>query len=304
MNKLILLFLTLSSLSCNNLNPHDPNPGSIEISERLSAGTKICVIGDSGKASTGQALVAEALKNEACDQVRHTGDIIYPNGLDSIDDPEFDKRFYSYYKDIMDAGVPFFMAQGNHDYKKNPSVWLDLAKKFEMIKAPSLYYANIYGDLCFVTIDTNSKFKSQDKWIRNFKSENSKRCNLTVAFGHHPRYSSGKHGNAQYFVKLFLKYSIVGKFDGYIAGHEHNQEDYGIKKGTHHLISGGAGEFRFMKKESPVWAEAKLGYLILTVDYENDHPTLPYEFVRIDENTGDRSIVHTGKLMHVSNTKE
>ena len=294
--KLALCFFTIFIItSCNDLNPRDPDPGNIEVSEKLLVGTRICVIGDSGKDSKGQLLVAESLKNENCDQVRHTGDIIYPNGLESVNDPEFENRFYKYYKEMLDSGISFYMSQGNHDYRKNPSVWLDLANKYEMIKAPSLYYANIYEDICFVTIDTNSKFWAQNSWIQDFKSKYSEQCKLNIAFGHHPRYSSGVHGNAQFFVKLFLKNSVIGKFDGYIAGHDHHQEDYGVKKGTHHLITGGAGEFRTVNK-SPVWAEAKLGYLVLTVDYEDENPVLPYEFIRVDEVSGERSVVHSGKL--------
>ena len=55
-----------------------------------------------------------------------------------------------------------------------------------------------------------------------------------------------------------------------------------------------------MKEESPLWAEAKLGYLVLTVKYVQGVPTLPFEFIRIEDNTGERVSVHTGELKTLS----
>jgi predicted phosphodiesterase len=296
MKKIMLVTALIFITSACYKIPNDPNPGKIIKHEKLSEGHKVCVIGDSGKKSKGQRLVADALMKEGCNQVRHTGDIIYPSGIKNPEDPEFMERFYNYYSPIMDAGVPFYMTMGNHDYKLNPAAWLELNNRYEMIKFPSMYYMDIYEDICFVSLDTNSQFTKQYKWVNKIRKENQEKCKLTLAFAHHPLYSSGKHGDAILQFKLFLKKTIEGKFDAYFAGHEHNQEDYGVKKGTHYFVSGGAGEYRYIKTTPPVWAQAKLGYMVFTVHYTNNQPFLKYIFYSISDTTGEKRIEHTGVL--------
>lgn len=295
MTKGILLgSLAILGLSSCYKIPNDPNPGQIIQHQKLKEGHKVCIIGDSGKHSKGQRLVANALKKEGCNQVRHTGDVIYSDGIKNPDDPEFKKRFLDYYQPIMNDNIPFYMSMGNHDYRLNPAAWLELNNRYEMIKFPSMYYMDIYDDICFVTLDTNSQFTKQYKWVKKIKKTYDQNCKLQLAFAHHPLYSSGKHGDAILQFKLFLKKTIEGRFDAYFAGHEHNQEDYGVKKGTHYFVSGGAGEYRYIKTTPPVWAQAKLGYMIFTVHYSNDQPFLKYKFYSIDEETGAKKVEHTG----------
>lgn len=297
MNNILILLISTSFLmtSCFNI-PDDPNPGLIINHAALPDGHKVCVIGDSGKKSSGQALVAKALLEENCDQIRHTGDIIYPDGIKSADDPEFKSRFYDYYKPIMDKGVPFYMSVGNHDYKLEPEAWLEIAKKYETIKMPSMYYMDIYEDICFITFDTNSRYVEQKNWMDRIQKDYTSKCSFTLAFGHHPRYSSGKHGNAFLFVKKFLNAAVKGRVDTYIAGHEHNQEDYGMKDGTQWFVSGGAGEFRYIKGKPPVWAQAKLGYMIFTLHRDEKSPYMKYYFYRVHEETGVKTLEHYGAL--------
>ena len=282
-------------ISCEMPGEENFRPGKVTIEKRLPQGHKVCVIGDSGKKSIGQELVAQALNQEGCDQIRHTGDIIYPNGLSDADDPEFNERFYHYYKPLMDKGVPFYMSMGNHDYHKKPDAWLELAKRFDMIKFPSRYYLNIYGDLCFLMIDTNARLISQMSWMKELKEQYSNTCKGILAFGHHPRYSSGKHGNAKFFIKEFLKRSIEGEVHAYFAGHEHNQEDYGKVNGTHFFVSGGAGEARKLKKTPPLWAQSSLGYQVFTIHYNNNIPYLRFTFYSVDTD-GVKKVEHTGEV--------
>ncbi len=287
----ILLILT----SCYKI-PNDPNPGKIISHDKLKEGHKVCVIGDSGKHSPGQKLVANALKDEGCNEVRHTGDIIYGDGIDNADDPEFIKRFYNYYAPTMDQNIPFYMSVGNHDYKKNPAAWLELDKRYEMIKFPSMYYMDVYQNICVITLDTNSQYTKQYKWVKKIKNDYKDKCKLFLAFAHHPLYSSGSHGDAIILVRKFLKSTVEGKMDAYFAGHEHNQEDYGLKNNTHYFVSGGAGEYRTIDTTPPVWAQAKLGYMTYTVHYTNDNPFLKYNFYSIADKTGEKKLEHSGVL--------
>ncbi len=147
---LVLFSSSLLSISCNQVtapsdgqNPNSTppvangeNPQSSENPKNTDTSSltelKICFLGDSGQDNEEQYLVASFLEKEGCSQVRHTGDIIYPSGIKSADDPLYQERFYLPYKNILQT-TPFYLVLGNHDrYKKggaNPNAWLDVAKK-------------------------------------------------------------------------------------------------------------------------------------------------------------------------------
>ena len=59
----------------------------------------------------------------------HTGDIIYPSGLNSAEDPNFSKNFLEPFKEIFNKKISFFLTLGNHDHKKEPKAFLEIASK-------------------------------------------------------------------------------------------------------------------------------------------------------------------------------
>lgn len=293
----LFVFITSCLISSCFKGPVDPNPGTETKYPKLVEGHKVCVIGDSGKGHAGQDIVAKALKAEGCDSVRHTGDIIYNDGLKNRNDPEFEKKFYKQYGSMIEAGIPFYMSVGNHDYKLKPETWIELAKEYEAIKLPSMYYFDIYDNICFITIDTNSRFIEQNSWFKSLKKKYKKQCKLTLAFGHHPRYSAGKHGDAIYLFKLFLDTIIDGKVDAYFAGHDHNLEDVGTLKGTHYFVSGSAAEIRPLRRKIRNWALAKIGYMTFTIHYSSENnPYLKYYFYSVNKRTAKTTLERQGQL--------
>jgi len=263
---------------------------------KLTDGYKICVFGDSGKNSKSQRLVANQLNTANCQQVRHTGDIIYSAGVENENDPKLQSHFLDYYGSMLDKQIPFYMSLGNHDYKKNPMAWVDVAKLYDAIKFPSNYYFDIFGDICFLTIDTNADFFEQMLWIKQLKKTYAKTCKLTLAIGHHPLYSSGKHGNANLITRIFLEYSLEGYVDAYFAGHDHQLEDLGEINGTRYFISGAAGALRKLSENTPAWAVSKLGYQVLKVVYENGIPKMKFIFKTVDSKTGELRSSHNGMI--------
>jgi hypothetical protein len=197
---------------------------------------------------------------------------------------------------MLDAKIPFYMSVGNHDYRKNPSAWIQLSEKYEAIKFPSMYFLDIFKDICFITLDTNSRQEIQEEWLAKITDKYMSKCRLTFATGHHPLYSSGSHGDAGKTNKEFLQNNIEGKVDAYLAGHEHNQEDYGQVKNTKFLVTGGAAEYRKVKNP-PLWAQAALGYMVMTIHYQNGKPHAKYYFYSIDENTSAKKLEHYGVII-------
>lgn len=292
----VIILMIIFVLGSYGNNQYETDSEIITMHDKLAMGYKICIVGDTGMASLGQRIVADALNEEGCNQVRHTGDMIYPSGLKSSRDHKLKTKFFDYYGELIDKKIPFYITTGNHDYKKNPRVWLDLAKEFEGIKFPGMYSMIIHHDICLITIDTNSHFIQQYYWQKKVRNKFRKKCKLTLAFGHHPRYSSGHHGDATYAIKLFLDLVVSGKVDGYFAGHDHNLEDAGIKNGTHYFISGAGAKLRSIKDDSEIWAKSELGYQTLIIRYENEVPYIEFYFYGINKKSRIKTLLHSGKM--------
>lgn len=92
--------------------------------------TKLCFLGDVGKASYAQGLVAEALREEKCHEIFFAGDIIYPGGLNNIYDKNAERKFFHYYRPLtlIDNKPQLHIALGNHDYGGNADIWTEIAR--------------------------------------------------------------------------------------------------------------------------------------------------------------------------------
>ena len=292
---LITSILVLVIMYCRT--PNDPTPGQIIKHASLNDGHKICLIGDSGKGNQQQLIVAKALFDENCSEIRVLGDVIYPDGILTADDPLFMEKFYNPYKALIEeAGVPFYMVMGNHDYSEVPAdAWLEIHKRYNKINFPSMYYIDIYDNICMVTLDTNWLFFKQYFWMRTFRQGYKEQCQLTLSFGHHPRWSVGRHGDADFHIAKFLDTTVIGKVDAYFAGHDHNLSDEGEKNGTHLFVSGAAGTGKPLGDENQrVWAYSGLGYQVLTIRNKSKKPSFEFEFVEV-ELDGTTRRTHSGK---------
>lgn len=265
--------------------------------EAYQKGHKVCVFGDSGHGNSDQLLVASALEKEGCNEIRHTGDIVYPSGIKNTSDKLLQARFITPYKNLFPT-IPFYLVVGNHDYAGNESAWIDVSKKYPQIKFPSLHYADIHGDVCFVNFDTDGvkTYAAQGRYLEAVKSEIGSSCRLSVAVGHHPYLSAGQHGDATAGVKEFVEENILGHFDIYMSGHDHNLSDEGEVSGTRFFVSGAGGELRKLDHKGRVWALSNLGYLTLTYQNEAQIPSFDFNFIAVGKD-GARQVVHSGKVM-------
>lgn len=255
----------------------------------LPNGFKICFIGDSGTASKAQFMVGRALIQEGCDQVRHLGDVIYSSGLKNAKDRKFFTHFYNPYKTLIeDQNVPFYLVMGNHDHRRDPEVWYEVVSNYKNIHFPHLYYFERHGDICFASIDTNTKFSAQRRFFNSVYGSEGSNCRLSLGMAHHPRYSVGQHGNASWGTKRFLRDVVEGRLDIYLAGHDHNLSYEGQVDGTHHFVSGAAGKLRPLDEDPKPgnYAISAYGYVTMTVERTASDVGMKYEFrvVHSDQN--------------------
>ena len=248
-----------------------------------------CFVGDAGEVNPTQAMVVEALANSDCSMVWHLGDITQL-GVKSIDDPELQESFLTPFKPFLETEIPFYLTVGNHDYKGDPAVYLEVAKDYPSIYHPRNFYTKQFGKLCFFALDTTIfdklyyfyKRGGQIRWLEEEIERLKDQCEFSIAVAHHPLFSSGDRDRANPQLAIFLENYVFGTFDIYITGHNHVLADEGDHKKTLQLISatgalpGGSpletdkGKFNI---ETP-------GYLKMTID-DN---TARYEFVSAEDN--------------------
>lgn len=248
-----------------------------------------CFIGDAGEVNPTQAVVVEALANSDCSVVWHLGDITQL-GVQSINDPELQESFLTPFKPFLETEIPFYLTVGNHDYKGDPAVYLEVAKDYPSIYHPKNFYTKQFGKLCFFALDTTIfdklyyfyKRGGQIRWLEEEVERLKDQCDFSIAVAHHPLFSSGDRDRANPQLAIFLENYVFGTFDIYITGHNHVLADEGDHKKTLQLISatgalpGGSpletdkGKFNI---ETP-------GYLKMTID-DN---AARYEFVSAEDN--------------------
>ncbi len=100
---------------------------------KVSQDSIFCFVGDTGHVNEIQKDVADALADSQCNAIWHTGDIIYPDGISSKDDPRFMTNFLKPFNKVFNKEIPFFLTLGNHDYKKEPKSYLEIAKNNSLI---------------------------------------------------------------------------------------------------------------------------------------------------------------------------
>jgi predicted phosphodiesterase len=201
-----------------------------------SDSVKFLVIGDSGTGDRAQyevaAQIAQAHKRVAFDFAIMLGDNLY--GSESA--RAYEQKFARPYKPLLDAGVKFYAALGNHD---EPSQ--RFYEPFNM--DGKRFYTHGKGDVKFFVLDSTYMTPEQVAWLeKELERSNEK---WKIAYMHHPIYSSGeRHGSERdlqvLLEPLFLKYGV----DVVFAGHEHFYERLKPQKDIVYITQGGAAKLR------------------------------------------------------------
>jgi 3',5'-cyclic AMP phosphodiesterase CpdA len=206
--------------------------------DRESDVLRFAIIGDSGTGGSAQYQIGEKLTAAHAkfpfEFVIMLGDNVYGN--ESARD--LVNKFEKPYKKLLDAGVDFYAALGNHD---EPDVQTQY-KLFNM-GSKRFYSFKPTDGVRFFALDSNYMDREQLDWLEGeLKSSGSE---WKILFFHHPLYSSGgKHGSdielRAVLEPLILKYGV----DVVFAGHEHFYERLKPQKNVNYFIVGSSGKLR------------------------------------------------------------
>lgn len=198
---------------------------------------RFAAVGDMGTGEKPQYQVAQQMINIRrtfpFDFVITLGDNIY-GGSNSKD---FEKKFETPYKPLLDAGVKFYASLGNHD---NPDE--RLYTLFNM--NGSSYYTFKKGNVYFFALDSNHMDANQIAWLEQ-QLQNAGNKDWKICFFHHPLYSTAKaHGSSvelrSLLEPIFIKYGVNAVF----AGHDHVYERIHPQEGVYYFTEGSSGELR------------------------------------------------------------
>ncbi len=195
---------------------------------------RFAVIGDTGTGKEPQVALAERLAqyHEAFpfEFVLMVGDNIY--GTEKAED--YESKFAQPYKKLLDAGVKFYAALGNHD---NPNQ--RFYKNFNM--GGKEYYTFKKGPARFFALNSNYMDERQVKWLEDeLKNSGS---DWKICFFHHPLYSSGqRHGPDKELRSVIEPSLIKNGVDAVFTGHEHFYERFKPQSGIYHFITGAGGK--------------------------------------------------------------
>ena len=160
------------------------------------------------------------------------GDIVRGNPKPN----DFVERFEKPFGPLLDAGVQFYAALGNHDDRS-----IRFYKPWNM--GGESYYSVSRKGVQFFVLDSGRLDPPQIAWIDGALKDSQ--ADWKICGFHHPPYSDGGTHGSQGGVRavlepIFVKYGVNVVF----SGHDHLYERIRPQKGITYFVTGGAGPVR------------------------------------------------------------
>lgn len=224
----------------------------------------------SGAAETA-ALIESELARNSQGIVLSLGDHTYPNGHPS----EFEHCYRETWGKFKERTYP---APGNHEYR-TPGA----AGYFEYFgpvagEKQKGYYRFEAGGWQIISLNSNLRgaaFSEQLSWLKSTLAQDRAHC--TVAFWHHPVYSSGNHGSEE-IMEPAWRMLADANVELVLSAHDHHYERFAPMnadgrrddaQGTRQFVVGTGGarltKLRFFRRHSEVTGNSSHGVLKLAL---------------------------------------
>jgi acid phosphatase len=230
------------------------------------AGFAFLVVGDWGRnGAPDQRAVAEQMGKAAAANgsrfVISAGDNFYEDGVQSVDDPQFQTSFEQVYA-APTLQTPWYAVPGNHDYHGNVDAQIAYSAKSARWRMPARYYTRSErlpgGETVdFFFLDTSpfvarylgskTKIDGQDSrkqldWFASALSQSTARWKIVT--GHHPVFSGGSdHGNTPELIRDFKPLLEQHGVTAYFFGHDHDLQHIAVN-GVNYFGCGAGSETR------------------------------------------------------------
>jgi hypothetical protein len=224
----------------------DGVPANTLLLPNAPASVKFAVIGDSGRGTRPQRDVADRMalfhQRFKFPFTIMLGDNLY-EGVATAED--YRRKFEEPYRALLDAGVDFYAALGNHDdprqihygpfHMKN--------RRYYSFAPPGTLLARLAADVEFFALDSTYLDAPQLRWLNERLSAST--AAWKICFLHHPLYTSGRYRRSALVPRVALESIFVsGGVDVVFSGHEHIYQRSTLQRGIQYFVSGGAGSLR------------------------------------------------------------
>lgn len=206
---------------------------------------RFAALGDNGsggrQAMAVASRMAETYAGRPFGNVVLLGDIsYYGNFADRYDDV-----FVRPMGPLIDAGVTFDLAIGNHDeaLRYSKEGFEEIEAEVELLDTPGRYYMQTYGPADIWLLDSSvpglfgTGSSDQLEWLDDTLAGATSRWRIVAM--HHPPYSSGRHGSTARAEELLVPILERHHVDLVLAGHDHDYERTVPLDGVTYVVSGG-----------------------------------------------------------------
>jgi 3',5'-cyclic AMP phosphodiesterase CpdA len=170
------------------------------------------------------------------------GDNLYEGAATPED---YRRKFEQPYKALIDRGVDFYAALGNHDDPRQVDYALFHMKgrRYYSFPPPGNLLTGITTPVEFFALDSTNLDWTQLRWLEERLA--ASRAAWKICFLHHPLYTSGRYRMAALVQRsalesLFVTHGVNAVF----SGHEHIYQRSTLLDGVQYFVSGGAGSLR------------------------------------------------------------
>ncbi|QYG93186.1 metallophosphoesterase [Iamia sp. SCSIO 61187] len=234
-------------LGREDLIPGEPPTLRLEPEDWVTTDDRLsfAAIGDSGSGGRQAMAVAERMARtyavEPFGLVALLGDICY---YGSIED-RFEDVFVRPMAPLIDAGVEFQLAVGNHDggLHYGDESLREIEATLDRLGTPARYHSATRGPVDLFFLDSSEPgiaeggTHTQLEWLDDMLASATSRWKVVAL--HHPLYSSGRHGSTERLQDLVEPILVRHHVDLVLAGHDHHYERTVPIDGITHVVSGG-----------------------------------------------------------------
>jgi 3',5'-cyclic AMP phosphodiesterase CpdA len=230
------------------------------------------VLGDNGSGGR-QAIavagrMAETYRQAPFGLVALLGDICYYGRITK----RFPDVFQRPLRPMIDAGVRFELAIGNHDraLQHSDEALEEIHAEISLLGAPALHYATTHGPVDLFYLNSSvpgilgASSSEQLDWLDEALARSANQWKIVAL--HHPPYSSGRHGSTTVVTERLEPILVRHAVDLVLSGHDHHYERTHPLHGITYVVSGGGckttgvGRSRFTAV-----AESTLQFLLVRV---------------------------------------
>ena len=146
---------------------------------------------------------------------------------------------------LLDAGVGFELAIGNHDaaLRHSDAGIEEIEAELRLLGTPGRFYTTSHGpaDFFFLDSSTPGAFGTdssiQWEWLDDTLASATNQWKIVAL--HHPLYSSGRHGSTEQARERLEPILARHHVDLVLSGHDHHYERTHPQHGITHVVSGG-----------------------------------------------------------------